>query len=167
MRKIDKLKRRIVLFIINNFLSTTKFFTLKRKLLNIGNIKVGKGSKVVGPFFCGTEVEISIGDNCWIGNNFKVEGNGKIRIANNCDFAPSVMIITGSHEISDRKRAAGRGIDYSIDFEDGCWIGARSTLFGNITIGKLSVIGAMSLVNRTVEEYCVVAGNPFKLIRKI
>lgn len=167
MRMINKLKRKVVLFIINHFLSTTKFFPLKRILLNFGKIKVGEGSKIVGPFYCGTEVEISIGNNCWIGKNFQIEGNGTVKIGNNCDFGPSVMIVTGSHEISDNLRAAGEGISYSVYFKDGCWIGARSTLFGNIVVGELSVIGAMSLVNKSVDNRCIVAGVPFKLIKKL
>lgn len=167
MRIINKLKRKIALFIINHFLSTTKFFSLKRVLLNFGGIKVGTDSKIVGPIYCGTEVKINIGEKCWIGKNFQIEGNGTVKIDDNCDFGPSVMIITGSHQISNTERAAGEGIGYCIHFEEGCWIGARSTLFGNIIIGKLSIVGAMSLVNKSVDKSCIVAGVPSKLIKKL
>ena len=165
MKKKDKLKRKISLFIVNNFLSTTRYFSIKRVILNFGKIYVGKNTNVVGPIFCGTEVSISIGDNCWIGKNLNIEGNGEVTIGDNCDIAPSIMIITGSHEKKKKIRAAGTGIDYSISIGDGCWIGARCTLFGNITIGKMSVIGAMSLVCKDISKYSIVAGIPCKLIR--
>lgn len=167
MNKINKLKRKISIFIINHFLSTTHFFGLKRVLLNFGGIKVGYNSKVVGPFFCGTEIEIEIGEDCWIGRNFKIEGNGNVKIENNCDFGPSVMIITGSHEIGVKNRRAGIGISFSIKIEKGCWIGARSTIIGNITISKMTVIGSMSLVNRDIEENVVAVGIPCKSIKKL
>lgn len=167
MKTTDKLKRKISLFLINHFFSTTKFFALKRYLFKIANIKVGKETKVVGPFYCGTEVKIEIGSNCWIGKNFKVEGNGKIIIGNNCDFAPSVMVITGSHKIGNNKRRAGEGTIESIIIEEGCWIGARCTLLGTIVVHKMSIIGAMSFVNKNIVENSVVAGVPCKVIKYI
>lgn len=163
---INKLKRKFALYIINHFLSTTNFFSLKRILLNFANIRVGKNSKIVGPLYCGTEVKISIGENCWIGKNFQIEGNGIVKIGNNCDFGPSVMIVTGSHEIGDDLRAAGVGICYCIQIKDGCWIGARSILFGNIIVAELSIVGAMTLVNKSVDKRSIVAGVPFKVIKK-
>ena len=45
---IKKVFRIVALFIINSFLSTTRFFSLKRFLLNISGIKIGKDTKVVG-----------------------------------------------------------------------------------------------------------------------
>ena len=166
MKKINKVKRKIILFLINHFLSTTRYYNLKNKLLNFGKINVGKNTKVVGPFYCGTEVNITIGENCWIGKDFNIEGNGEVLIANNCDFAPSVIILTGSHKISNKERAAGQGTTFRLVIEEGCWIGARSVLFGNITIHRMSVVGAMSLVNKSVDNYTIVAGIPAKLIRK-
>lgn len=45
-----------------------------------------------------------------------------------------------------------------------CFIGCRSTILPNVTIGDNSVIGAGSLVNRDIPSNTVAAGNPCKVI---
>ena len=46
------------------------------------------------------------------------------------------------------------------------WIGCDVKLFKGITIGNGAVIGACSLVNKSVEPYTIVAGTPARPIRK-
>ena len=48
-----------------------------------------------------------------------------------------------------------------------CWIGSGSTILKGVTIGDNSVIGAMSLVNKTIPNNVLAAGNPIKKIRNI
>jgi serine O-acetyltransferase len=50
--------------------------------------------------------------------------------------------------------------------EDGVTIYANSSVIGNITIGKNSIIGAHSVVKHDVDENSVVYGNPARLIKK-
>jgi len=46
------------------------------------------------------------------------------------------------------------------------WIGSDARLFKGVTIGDGAVIGACSLVNKSVEPYTIVAGIPARPIRK-
>ena len=46
------------------------------------------------------------------------------------------------------------------------WIGYNVKLFKGITIGNGAVIGACSLVNKSIEPYTIVAGTPARPIRK-
>lgn len=41
----------------------------------------------------------------------------------------------------------------------------NALVFGDINIGEGAVIGAGSLVNKSVPEHAVVAGNPFRILR--
>lgn len=45
------------------------------------------------------------------------------------------------------------------------WIGNSATLFGGIEIGNGAIIGAYSVVAKTIPPYAVVVGNPAKVIR--
>ena len=48
---------------------------------------------------------------------------------------------------------------------DGVWIGAKSTILPGISVHQGSIIGAMSLVSKSVDKNLLVAGNPMKIIR--
>lgn len=54
-----------------------------------------------------------------------------------------------------------------IIIEDEVWIGANVTILPGVHIGKCSVIGAGSLVNKEVDAYSIYAGTPARKIRKL
>lgn len=114
MNKIEKIlhlkgiKRKIVLFLVNKIFVGTRYFEIKRILLNSIDYKIGNNTKIVGPIEC--TGNLIIGKNCWIGKNLKVNGNGTVIIGNNCDIAPEVTFQTGSHKIGNANRRAGEGV---------------------------------------------------------
>lgn len=156
--RIQHIKRVIAITIINVFFSGTHFWSIKRGLLRFGGATIGKNAKIVGPihFTC----HLTIGENSWIGVGFSAHGNGTVRIGDNCDLAPEVMLLTGSHEIGDHNRRAGRGMSSIIEIGNGCWLGARSTVLGAINIGDGCVIAAGSIVNKSFEPDWLIAGVP-------
>ena len=151
------------MFCVNHILAGTVFFERKRRLLNSVGFSFGEGTKVVGPLFCtGTLIT---GKNCWIGRELSVNGNGTVIIGDNCDLAPEITILTGGHEIGPAERRAGKGEIYTVRIQNGCWIGARSTLGKNITVGAGSVVAACACVMRDVAPNTMVGGVPAKTIR--
>ena len=157
--------RRICFFCLNHVLQGTKPFAclLKRKLLGSIGCEVGEGTTIVSPVaIMGT---VTIGKNCWINRGFTVHGNGAVRIGDACDIGPEVAFLTGGHQIGPSERRAGEGQSYCIAVEDGCWIGARSTILGNTIIRHGAVVAACACVTRDVEADTLVAGIPAKKLR--
>lgn len=163
--KWKTLKRMGVMFVVNHILAGRPQFALKRKMLNSVGFQLGEGTKVVGPVFC--TGKLITGKNCWLGRELKIQGNGTVTVGDNCDIGPEVTFLTGGHEIGDAGRRAGIGQIYNIRVEDGCWIGARSTLGRSITVGKGSVIAACACVMKDVEENTLVGGVPARCIKKL
>ncbi|WP_445946108.1 acyltransferase [Shewanella sp.] len=50
---------------------------------------------------------------------------------------------------------------------EGAWIGANSIILPGVVIGKNAVIGAGSIVTKSVQDFCVAAGNPAKIIKEL
>lgn len=159
--------RRSIFFLINNFFVGTGHVRagVKRWLMTLIGMKVGKGTTIVGPIFVFGTVEI--GEKCWINRNFTVHGNGHVKIGNDCDVGPDVSFLTGGHKIGDSGRRAGKGEVYTISVENGCWIGSRATILGETTIHHHSVVAACACVNKNVEENTLVGGVPAKLIKRL
>lgn len=159
------IKKKIVLFLVNKVFVGTRQFEIKRKLLNSIGYKIGDNTKVVGPIEC--TGNLIIGKECWIGKNLKINGNGTVIIGDRCDIAPEVTFQTGGHLIGIKERRAGEGIVFNQSIGNGVWIGGRTTILNNITIGNSSVIAGCSCVIKNVEDNCLVGGVPAKLIRRL
>lgn len=164
-----KIKRIINFFIVNHFLCCTRFFSIKRKLLNLAGIKVGKNTRIVGPLYIGSVATLNIGDNCWIGKDLNIEGNGSVIIESNCDFGPHITLLTGSHKIGTESehRRAGVGLTGAIHVGFGTWIGSRSVVLPNVSIGDMCVVAAGAVVTKDVKDNTLVGGVPAKIIREL
>ncbi len=168
MCMVSKIKKRIIIMLVNTIFSGTHFYLVKRMLLNqCEGIMVGKGTRINTPIRIPAVSEVIIGDECWIGRDFAVEGNGKVTIGNRCDLAPAVTCLTGSHHIGSMERRAGKGYNGAIMIGDGTWIGSRTVILPNICIDKGNVIGAASVVTRDLTPNCVYCGVPAKKIRSL
>ena len=165
MRILRAIRRRYVLFVVNHIYAGTKHFKRKRKLLNSIGHHIGKGTRVVGP------VEMSgiltCGEDCWIGKNFKINGNGTVKIGNNVDVGPEVTFQTGGHLIGNPSRRAGEGLILHQEVGDGTWIGGGAYILNNAKIGKSCVVAGCACVNKDVEDNTLVGGVPARIIRRI
>jgi acetyltransferase-like isoleucine patch superfamily enzyme len=50
---------------------------------------------------------------------------------------------------------------------DKAWIGFGASILKGVVIGEAAVVGACSVVTRDVPAYCVVAGNPARVVRRL
>jgi maltose O-acetyltransferase len=162
MSKLRNIKRMFILSIINTFFLGTHFYGVKRLLLkSIHGVSIGSGVRVVGPImFFGN---LHVGENTFIGRDFCIEGNGSVEIGANCDLAPHICLITGSHVVGNKERRAGNGFSGIITIGDGSWICTGTHVLPNVSIGKGVVVAAGALVNKDISDNAMVAGVPAKI----
>lgn len=163
--KLRTVKKTWVMFRVNHLLSGTRAFERKRRLLNSIGHEIGEGTRIVGPLFC--TGQLHVGKDCWLGADLTVHGNGSVFIGDNCDLAPGVMFVTGSHAIGGAERRAGAGNNRDIHVGSGCWLGARTTLLGGVTLGSGSVVAACGCVAADIPDNTLVGGVPAKTIREL
>lgn len=130
-------------------------------------IKVPKSSKInIGLKVYGSGT-VNIKENTWIGPNchiYTAENKG-VSIGNNCDIAPEVTFICGSHLQNSAIRRAGDGTYHEILIDDGTWICARSTVHNSV--GKMSIIGSGAVVLNPIPDNVLAVGIPAKIKREL
>lgn len=140
--------------------------------------KIGNNVKIDVPFYCDYGQHISIGNNVIININCTFVDCNKITIGNNVLIASNVQIYTATHPVNINDRlldnwsynnphAFFNTYALPVTIEDNVWIGGGVIILPGVTIGKNSVIGAGSVVNKSIPPNSLAVGNPCKVIRKI
>ena len=75
-------------------------------------------------------------------------------------------LCTAGHDVNMMNTADKSLITAPIILKSKSWIGARSFIGMGVEIGEGAVVGATASVYKSVEPWCVVGGNPAKVIKK-
>lgn len=54
-----------------------------------------------------------------------------------------------------------------IEIGEDCWLGGNVVVLPGVTIGRGATVGAGSVVAKDVPEFCVVVGNPARVVKKV
>lgn len=136
---------------------------------------VGDGVWVEKPFFCDYGKHISIGENSFINYNCTLLDCNKITIGKNVLIGPGTGIYTASHPIDYKDRlnkitnneAPYKTYALPVVVGDNVWIGGNVSILPGVIIGDNCVIGAGSVVTKSIPENSVAVGNPCKVIKNI
>lgn len=152
---------------IVNLLPTSKCFAFKRFVLRMAGISIGSDVKVNGHTWFYGRGKVVIGDRTWIGPGcrFYSTFGTTIEIGADCDIAPQVAFVTGSHEFGPSSRRAGQGYALDICIEKGTWLGAKVSVLGGVTVGSGSFVAAAGLVSSDLPVNSLAAGVPAKVRR--
>lgn len=119
------------------------------------------------PFYCDYGKHIEVGKNFFANYNCTLIDVAKIRIGDNCMMAPNVSVYTAGHPIHPVSRNSAYEYGKEVTIGDNVWVGGNTVICPGVHIGSNTVIGAGSVVTKDVPDWCVAAGNPCKVIRKI
>jgi len=112
--------------------------------------------------------KLTIGEGTIIGHFNHIYATGEIIIGKNVLTADKVYIADNQHNYVDvnvpiRKQSIKQLP--AITIGDGTWLGENVCVIG-VSIGKNCVVGANSVVNKPLPDYCVAVGSPAKIIKK-
>jgi len=110
---------------------------------------------------------ISVGNDVLIDDNCFITAQGTISIGNHVQISAYSFITDFNHAFSDKAETIlKQGYEVAnVVIGDDVWIGTHAVILPGVTVGKGSVVGAGSVVTRTIPPYSIAVGNPAKVIR--
>lgn len=112
---------------------------------------------------------LSFGNNTYIGNNFTVLCADEIIIEDDVLIASYVMISSENHGIDPESelRYSKQSLKTNpVHICKGVWIGEKVSVLLGVTIGEKSIIGAGSIVTKSIPAFSIAVGIPAKVIKQ-
>ena len=127
----------------------------------------GNGVVIEPPFFCDYGSQITLGADVFVNFNCVFLDCGTITIGRQTQLGPAVQLYTATHPIDPVARTAGPELAHPIVIGSRVWIGGGSIVLPGVSIGDDTVIGAGSVVTRSLPAGVIAVGNPCRVVREI
>jgi maltose O-acetyltransferase len=129
----------------------------------------GRGGDTVWlqpPFFCDYGSNIELGERVYFNFNCIVLDVCKVIIGDYSQIGSGVQILTPLHPLNAelrRKQEYGAPVTIGSDV----WVGSGAIILPGVNIGSRTVVGAGSVVSRSLPANVLALGNPCRVIREI
>lgn len=131
------------------------------------DIKIAKGTVITGGATIERRTRINAAshlDRCSIGSYCAIAGRLVVRGANHHTQFLNIQGYAQRRIIKSRQKVAG--VSHApVRIGHGVWIGDSVIVLAGVEIGNGAVIGAGSVVTRSIPPYAIAAGVPAKVIR--
>lgn len=128
---------------------------------------LGESCWIEPPLRVAYGTHIHIGNHFYANFNLTVVDDATVTIGNNVMIAPNVTLATAGHPIDPDIRITGQQFSLPIVIEDNVWLGTGVIVNPGVTIGRNSVIGAGSVVTKSIPPDVVAAGVTCRVLRPI
>lgn len=128
---------------------------------------VGPGAVIEPPFYCDYGAQISLGAGVFVNFDCSFLDCAAITIGAESQLGPSVQLYTATHPLDPAIRAAGPEQALPITIGTRAWLGGGTIVLPGVSIGDETVVGAGSVVTRSLPPRVVAAGNPCRVLRPL
>ena len=122
-----------------------------------------KSTTVLPPLYIDFGKPVTVGKGCFIQQCCTFFGRGGISIGNDVFIGPKVNLITINHDVNPDNRSATYG--RPIVIEDKVWIGINSTILPGVRIGYGAIVGAGSVVTKSIPDHAIAGGVPCQILK--
>jgi len=151
-----------------NHLALTDYEGQERQLKKMF-LSVGENTIVVPPFFANWGGRFTtLGNHVYINSGLTMVDDTYITIGDDTLIGPNVTINCANHPLDPNLRGPG-ALQYNqpVTIGRNVWIGAGVIILAGVAIGDNSVIGAGSLVTKSIPENVLAYGSPCRVIRAL
>jgi len=125
------------------------------------------------PQYLRNEVVLRFGKDVQVNDYVHIGAFEKVSIGNQVLIASKVFIsdhnhgnyVGEDHSAPDMAPAIRPVYSAPVIIEDNVWIGEHVSVLPGVTIGKGSIIGANSVVNRSIPPYSIAVGAPARVVK--
>jgi putative colanic acid biosynthesis acetyltransferase WcaF len=137
------------------------FYGLKRWLLRRFGASIGQGVVIKPHVRIKYPWRLSIGDNCWIGEEAWIDNLAEVRLENDVCLSQGVYLCTGSH---NHRRITFDLIVKPIVIEAEAWVATRAVVLQGVTVGPGAVVASGCVAIQNVPAGLIVGGCPARVI---
>ncbi|MBR5696143.1 MAG: WcaF family extracellular polysaccharide biosynthesis acetyltransferase [Paludibacteraceae bacterium] len=137
--------------------------SIRRSILRIFGAKIGEGVIIKPHVNIKYPWKLSIGNNCWIGENVWIDNLAEVTIGDNVCISQGAMLLCGNHNY---KKTTFDLMIGEIKLEDGAWVCAKSVVCPGVTMKSHSILTVGSIATKDCEAYSIYQGNPAVKIKE-
>ena len=117
------------------------------------------------PFYTDCGINIKVGERVFINACCRFQDQGGIQIGDGSLIGHNTTIATLNHDFNPQTRA--NLTPSPVKIGKNVWIGSDCTILPGVTIGDGAIIGAGSVVTKSIPKNSIAVGNPAKVIKNI
>lgn len=119
------------------------------------------------PFYCDYGFNITLGNDVMLNYGCVLLDVCPITIGDKTLIGPNVQLLTACHSLDPKQREQDVEFGKPIKIGRNVWIGGGAIVCPGVTIGDNTVIGAGSVVTKSMPANVIAYGNPCRVQRRI
>jgi acetyltransferase-like isoleucine patch superfamily enzyme len=140
--------------------------------LDEGRLRIGEGTLLEPGCWLtlAPDARIEIGAGCFLNRNTMIAANAEVIVGDHTMFANGCFVGDGEHRYDDPDLPIthqGFTTKGPVRIGANCWFGVNCAVASGVTVGERCVIGANSVLTKSIPSHTVAAGAPAKPIKDV
>jgi maltose O-acetyltransferase len=140
---------------------------LRRRLFTELLAGYGEGSEIRPPFYCDYGHHTHVGARTFANFGLTILDVARVTIGDDVQIGPHVQLLTATHPLEPGPRRDKWERADPIVIGDNVWLGGGVIVCPGVTIGENTVVGAGSVVTKSLPANVLAVGSPARVVRPL